>query len=145
MTKIEEVKLTYKSKTRALDRPKIKCAEDAYKIFLKSWDMDQIELLEEAKAMFLDRQMRMMSITSISKGGINGAVVDLRLVFAIALKRRATSIILAHNHPSGNLEASLCDIRLTKRFHEAGNIMDIQLNDHLIITKDGFNSILHCD
>ena len=106
MSQIEEVKLIYRNKLKANERPVVRGAEDAYKIFLESWDHDQIDLLEECKAMFLDRQLKVMSISSISKGGFNGTVVDLRLVFAIALKRRANSIILAHNHPSGNLKPS---------------------------------------
>lgn len=139
---IEEVKLTYKNKLKARDRPKITSPEDAYKVFIKSWDHDQIELLEECKAMFLDRQLRVMSIASISKGGLSGTVVDLRLVFAMALKRRANSLILAHNHPSGNLRPSHADIDLTKRFCHAGKILQIELEDHLIVTSDGYCSII---
>lgn len=140
--KIEEVKLTYKNKIKAADRPRISCAEDAYSVFLESWDQDQIELLEECKAMFLDRQLRVMSIASISKGGMNGTVVDLRIVFAMALKRRADSLLLAHNHPSGSLKPSQADIGLTKQFYEAGRILQVELKDHLIITNEGFHSMM---
>jgi len=139
---IEEVKLTYKNKLRAHERPKISCPEDAYKVFLESWDHDQIELLEECKAMFLDRQLRLMSIASISKGGLSGTVVDLRLVFAMALKRRANSLILAHNHPSGNLKPSQADIDLTRQFQKAGEILQLPVEDHLIVTTEGYTSIL---
>lgn len=139
--KIEEVKLTYRNKVKACDRPKISCAEDAYNVFLQSWDQGQIELIEECKAMFLDTQLGVMSIGSISKGGMNATIVDLKLVFAMALKRRANSFILAHNHPSGNLTPSTADINLTTRFRKAGQILSITLDDHLIITKDGFSSI----
>ncbi|MEQ9230596.1 MAG: JAB domain-containing protein [Cyclobacteriaceae bacterium] len=135
------MKLVYRNKLKACDRLKITCPEDAYKVFLDSWDIDQIELLEECKAMFLDRQLRVMSLASISKGGLNGTVVDLRLVFAMALKRRANSFILAHNHPSGNLRPSQADIQLTIQFQQAGKLMQIELEDHLIITKDGYTSI----
>ncbi|MEQ8470021.1 MAG: JAB domain-containing protein [Marinoscillum sp.] len=139
---IEEVKLTYKNKIRAKDRPKITCAKDAYDLFIKSWDDTQIELVEEAKAMFLDRQLRLMSISSISKGGFSETVVDLRLVFAIALKRRASGIIIAHNHPSGSLRPSRADIALTNQFQKAGEILRIPLEDHLIITKEAYHSIM---
>ncbi|MDW3210292.1 MAG: JAB domain-containing protein [Reichenbachiella sp.] len=139
---IEEVKLTYRNKLKAHERPKITCAKDAYEIFLESWDQDQIELIEECKAMFLDRQLRLMSIASISKGGLSETTVDLRLVFAIALKRRANSFILAHNHPSGNLKPSKADIHLTEQFYKAGKLLRIDLEDHLIVTNDGFYSIL---
>lgn len=139
---IEEVKLTYRNRVKAANRPRITCAKDAYDVFLANWDKDQIDLLEECKAMFLDRQLRVMSLASISKGGLNGTVVDLRLVFAMALKRRANSLILAHNHPSGNLKASQADINLTKQFRSAGKLLQIDLEDHLIITKDGYCSIM---
>ncbi len=141
--KIEEVKLTYRNKLKANERPKITCAEDAYQAFLKSWDQDQIELIEEFKAMFLDRQLRIMSIASISKGGFTDTSVDLRVVFAIALKRRADRLILAHNHPSGNLKPSQADINLTDQFVEAGKLMRLEVVDHLIITNDGFSSVIH--
>ncbi|WP_421896347.1 JAB domain-containing protein [Marinoscillum sp.] len=141
--KIEEVKLTYRNKLKAHERPKVSCADDAYKIFLKHWDQDQLALLEECKAMFLDRQLRVMSLASISKGGFSGTIVDLRIVFAIALKRRANSFILAHNHPSGSLRASQADIMLTEQFQTAGKLMNIPMDDHLIITNEGFSSILH--
>jgi DNA repair protein RadC len=139
--KIEEVKLTYKNRVKACDRPKITCAKDAYNIFMENWDHGQLELLEECKAMFLDTQLRVMSIGFISSGGMNATIVDLRLVFAMALKRRANSFILAHNHPSGNLNPSTADIQLTRRFREAGKILQIEVDDHLVITKNGFSSI----
>lgn len=142
MSQIEEVKLIYRNKLKANERPVVRGAEDAYKIFLESWGHDQIDLLEECKAMFLDRQLKVMSISSISKGGFNGTVVDLRLVFAIALKRRANSIILAHNHPSGNLKPSRADIKLTQQFYQAGKLMQIELEDHLIITRESYSSVL---
>ncbi len=141
--KIEEVKLTYRNKLKANERPKITHADDAYQAFLKSWDQDQIELIEEFKAMFLDRQLRIMSIASISKGGFTDTSVDLRVVFAIALKRRADRLIIGHNHPSGSLKPSQADINLTEQFVEAGKLMRLEVVDHLIITNDGFSSVIH--
>ena len=139
---IEEVRLTYRNKQKAADRPRISCADDAYKVFLRNWDMDQIELLEESKVMFLDRQLRVMSLASVSKGGLAGTVVDLRIVFAMALKRRAHSLILAHNHPSGSLKPSRADIELTRQFYQAGKLLQIELEDHLIITNESYSSVM---
>lgn len=141
--KIEEVKLIYRNKTKANDRTKVTCTEDAYKAFHENWDQDQIELIEEFKAIYLDRQLRMMSIASISKGGLTETSVDLRVIFAIGLKRKADRIILGHNHPSGNLTPSKADIHLTKQFVEAGKLMRLEVVDHLIITNDGFSSVIH--
>lgn len=78
-----------------------------------------------------------MAICPISKGGVSGTVVDLKIVFAAALKGRASSIILAHNHPSGNLKPSQADIELTRKFRKAGEILDISVLDHLILSPDG--------
>jgi DNA repair protein RadC len=139
--KFEEVKLVYRNKTRASERPKIDCAEGAYKILRAHWDDDQISLVEEAKVMFLDTRFRLMSISTVSKGGLSGTVIDPRIVFAIALKRRSSAIILAHNHPSGNLKPSHADISLTRRFHEAGRLLEITLADHLIISEEGYYSM----
>ena len=82
---------------------KICFRKKAYEVLLKSWNPDEISLLEECKVLLLDTNLRLMSIATISKGGLSGTVVDPRIVFSIALKRRASAIILAHNHPSGNL------------------------------------------
>jgi len=73
-------------------------------------------------------------------GGINGTVADVRLLFATAVQSLATSVIIAHNHPSGTLEPSNADIQLTDKIKEAGKLMDISLLDHLIITDYGYYS-----
>ncbi|WP_273514829.1 JAB domain-containing protein [Roseivirga sp.] len=137
----EEVSLIYRNKTRANDRPKIDCAESAYKILRAHWDNDQISLVEEAKVLFLDNQLRLMSISTVSKGGISGTVIDPRIVFATALKRRSSTIILSHNHPSGSLKPSHADISLTKQFYQAGKLLEITLADHLIISDEGYYSM----
>lgn len=139
---IEEVKLTYKNRVKAANRPEILSPQTAYELFLKHWDNDQIDLLEEGRAMFLDSRLRLMSMAPISKGSFDTALIDLRHVFSIALKRRADSIIIAHNHPSGSLIPSRADIQLTKTLKEAGELLNIPVQDHLIITKDGFCSMV---
>lgn len=140
-SKFEEVQLVYRNRTRAADRPSITCSEDAYKILRESWDMAQIGLLEECKMLLLDRQMKLMSIAPISKGGMSETIVDPKIVFAIALKRRAHRIILAHNHPTGVLKPSSVDIKLTRRFEELGKALQLPLEDHLIITQDNYCSL----
>lgn len=140
-SKFEEVSLIYRNKTRADDRPSVKSPAEAYEILIKNWDLDQIALLEEFKILLLDRRLRLMSIASIAKGGMSNVLVDPRVVFSIALKRRANQIILAHNHPSQSLIPSISDVELTERFSEIGKLLDIQVADHLIITEYGFHSI----
>ena len=142
-TKFEEVRLVYHNKIRAADRPSVKSPGEAYEILRESWDMGQINLLEECKVLLLDRQLKLMSIASISKGGMSGAFVDPKVVFSIALKRRAHKIILAHNHPSGTLEPSSADLKLTKQLMMAGKALQLPLEDHLIVTQDHYCSLFN--
>jgi DNA repair protein RadC len=140
-TNIAEVCLIYKSKVKASDRKKISCSRDAYKIFIDSWNPDTLEFLEEFKILLMNRSNSVLGILEISKGGISGTVSDVRVIFVAAIKGNASGIICAHNHPSGNLNPSESDTRLTQKLKEAGNLMDIQLLDHLILsTEDDYYS-----
>lgn len=76
----------------------------------------------------------------ISKGGISGTVVDLRVLFREGFYCGATSIIMAHNHPSGNVQPSRADRKLTERVKQAGEVLDIKVLDHLIITEQEYFS-----
>jgi DNA repair protein RadC len=139
--KVEEVKLVYRNKTKAADRPKVTNEFDAYKIFRQEWDDDTINLVEEFKVMALDRNLRVMSIATLSKGGMTGTVVDLRLLFMTALLRKCSRIIVGHNHPSGNTTPSKQDINLTIKIKKAGDLLDIPLDDHIIVADDGYCSM----
>lgn len=75
-----------------------------------------------------------------STGGITGTVADPRLIMSVALKTAAVGIVLAHNHPSGNLKPSIADRLMTKKIQEAGIFLDIQLHDHIILSKDSYYS-----
>jgi DNA repair protein RadC len=81
----------------------------------------------------------------ISEGGIDGTVIDPRLIFSVALKGLACSIIIAHNHPSGNLQPSKQDIAITERIKQAGKLLGIQLQDHLILSNEGSFSFANED
>jgi DNA repair protein RadC len=135
-TTIAEVQLIYKSKVKASDRKKITCSRDAYNIFMENWNTDIIEFVEEFKILLMNRSNAVLGILDISKGGISGTVTDVRVVYLAAIKANASGIICAHNHPSGNLNPSESDTRLTQKLKEAGNLMDIQLLDHLILTTE---------
>jgi DNA repair protein RadC len=95
---------------------------------------------EEFWILLLSRSNKVIAKELISKGGLSGTVADPKIIFSIALQHQASSIILAHNHPSGNLKPSQQDIDLTKKLYQAGKILDINVFDHLIITDDGFLS-----
>lgn len=75
-----------------------------------------------------------------SSGGITGTIVDPRLILSVALKIAATSIVISHNHPSGFIKPSQADIQLTEKIKNAGELLDIQLVDHLILTQEEYYS-----
>ena len=86
-------------------------------------------------------QNQILGCHQISKGGMTGTVVDVRVVFQVALKSCATSIILGHNHPSGNLDPSDADKKITRQLKEAGALLEIPVIDHLILTEADFFSM----
>jgi DNA repair protein RadC len=134
---VSEVKLIYRTKIKASERLKVKCSRDAYDIFMENWDPDSIEHTEEFKILLMNRSNSVLGIFPVSKGGLSGTVTDVRLIYQAAIKANASGIILAHNHPSSNINPSESDINITQKIKDAGILMDIQLLDHLIICTDG--------
>lgn len=137
---IAEIELIYKRGCKASERPQITNAEQAYNLLLDQWDENKLEFIEQAKMLLLNRANRVLGITTLSTGGVAGTVIDPKLVFVTALKANASAIILAHNHPSGNLKPSPQDEHLTHKMMEAGKLLDIQVIEHLITTDEGFYS-----
>jgi DNA repair protein RadC len=133
---IAEVSLVYKSMVKASDRQKVKCSQDACNLFLESWDTNSLEHIEEFKILLLNRSNSVLGIMNVSKGGISGTVTDVRIILQAAIKANASGLILCHNHPSGNTQPSETDSKLTQKIKGAGQVMDIQLLDHLIITPE---------
>jgi DNA repair protein RadC len=130
---VSEVILTYKTKVNPKDRSRVTSSKDAYNLLFDSWNKNTIEYFEEFKILLLNRSNAVLGIFSISKGGISGTVTDVRIIFQSVLKSNASGIIICHNHPSGNENPSDSDRRITQKIKEAGNLMDIQLLDHIII------------
>jgi len=141
MNNIAEVRLSYSTKIKASERPRVRTSNDAYRIFLESWDKETIELHEECKLMLLNRANKVLGIATISKGGLSGTVTDVRSILQYALKANACGIILCHNHPSGNMEASDADLKITHKVKEAAALHEINILDHLIISTEGYYSM----
>jgi DNA repair protein RadC len=97
---------------------------------------------EEFWVLFLNNSNKILFKTQLSKGGMTGTVVDVRIVFKIAFEQNATAIILTHNHPSGKLQASDADIQITKKIKTAGQQLDIPVLDHIIVTEKGYYSFV---
>ncbi len=112
---IAEIKVSYNSVSTP--EVKITSVQKAAEILLSTWDKDTIELQEEFKVMFLNRANLVLGIYPLSKGTTSGTLVDVKLIFGVALKSNASGIIITHNHPSGNLKPSDADIELTKKIN----------------------------
>ena len=134
--KAAEVKLTYETRVKASERYQIKCVEDTAELFFKVWDRSTIEHIEEVKMIMLNRANRVLGVAHLTKGGLNGSIIDTRVILQYSIKANASAVILAHNHPSGNLGASDADIRITSNVREALKLVEIQLLDHLILTYE---------
>ena len=137
---VAEIQLVYKSNVKPSERPKISTSRDARDVLMGTWDVTKLELLEQFKVMLTNRANKVLGIFELSTGGVSGTVADPRLIFAAAIKGVASGIIIAHNHPSGNLQPSQADINLTRKIKEAGRLLEIQLLDHIILTSEGYFS-----
>jgi len=138
---VAEVELTYKNKQDHGGRIKINDPNDSYNVFYHAWDHNRIDLVEQFKILLL-KSNSCLGIAEIATGGTASCPVDPKMVFSTALKANAASIILAHNHPSGNLKPSKEDIAITRKLCEGGRLLDITILDHLIITSHGYTSLL---
>lgn len=123
----------------ALEKPKVTGSKDCFDLFHpKIADLNT----EEFWVMYLNQGNRVISIEKLSSGGLTQTVVDKRLIFKSAFEKNATAVILAHNHPSGNLTPSAADRQITDEIKKAGDIVGVQLLDHLIVTSGSYYSFI---
>ena len=135
---VAEIEVSYSQRIPAKDRIKVCGASDAFEATKLFWpSTDHVEYFY---VLYLNRNNQLLGCHQISKGGFTGTVIDVRIIYQIALKACATSILAIHNHPSGNLSPSDADQQITQKIKEAGRLLDIQLLDHLIITSEKFFS-----
>ncbi|SMP27649.1 RadC family protein [Chryseobacterium profundimaris] len=119
------------------EKPVISSSRSAYEIFRNH--LSDLRT-EEFWAIFLNRSNKVIHFAQLTQGGINQSIVDIRVLFKTALDHFSTGIIIAHNHPSGSLQPSREDIEITGKIKTAGETMNIQLLDHLIITQNSYFS-----
>lgn len=139
---VSEVLISYLPKVKSTEQPQVTTSRDAFLIFLQYWNVSTIKLKEDFKLLLLNRANRVLGIYALSSGGTTCTVVDPKLVFAVALKAVASSIILCHNHPSGSLQPSERDQAITRRLKEGGKILGIEVIDHLVINDEQYYSFL---
>ncbi len=119
------------------EQPQIRSSQDAYNLiapFLVDIHHEEFWIL------MLNHANNVIARENISKGGVSGTVTDAKIIFKRTLLQNASSIILVHNHPSGNLKPSQADIDITKKLKQAGKVLEIGVLDHLIISERGFFS-----
>lgn len=118
----------------------VTCSAEAYNLLVQYYPAETIQLQEHFVVMYLNRANKVIGIHRLSIGGMSSTIADVRILLSIALKSMASAIILSHNHPTGVLNPSQADIRLTQRIKEAAALLDIELLDHLIISTEGYYS-----
>ena len=139
---VSEIQLKYKPQPLT---EIISSARDIHKLLRnRVYDEETIGYKETFKVLLLNNANNIIGCTTVSEGGLTPTIVDVRVIMQTALVSNATSIILTHNHPSGNPRPSIHDDSLTKKIKSACELMDIRLLDHIIVTPyDSFYS--YCD
>jgi len=124
--------------------PKVKIlSSDNSAKFIRNFYGDDLEIFESFFLLLLDRNNQTIGYSKISQGGISGTVVDIRIICKYAVESLCSGVILAHNHPSGNLNPSLADEQITIKTKDALKLFDISVLDHIILTADSYFSF--CD
>lgn len=142
LTKLAEIELQYNGRTPPKQRPKAGNSSEVYDILMSVWDMNKIELVEQAVILYLDRSKRCFGFSTIATGGTDMCVIDPKIVYVAALQANASSIIIAHNHPSGRMLPSEPDKELTYKLVEAGKFLTLPLTDHIIVSPFGYLSMV---
>ncbi|MGR3809595.1 JAB domain-containing protein [Jiulongibacter sp. NS-SX5] len=135
-----EFSVRYSEKVKKSELFQISNSKDAYQAFQKIFDSDVIDWIEEAFLLCLSRSNKVVGYFKISQGGTCGTVLDPKVIFSLALKLPTSAIVIAHNHPSGNLKPSMADRAITKKMVNAGALLDISVLDSMIITSEGYYS-----
>jgi len=135
MNKISEIEVTYRPSIGK--KPIISSSHDAYLELKNFYDEATVSLQETFVVMYLNRSNRVIGVYPHSTGGLTGTVADSRIILSVALKTAATGIILSHNHPSGNLSPSKADKEITSKIKDGGDILEIKVLDHIIVTPEG--------
>jgi hypothetical protein len=137
---VPEIKIRYNRSTKKKFLGRIQSAYDVAAFLRKTFLRGEVQLQEQFIVLYLNQGNEIIGYYKHTKGGINSTVADIRIILSVALKASAVSIIISHNHPSGNTKPSDADIQLTKKMQEAAKVMDINILDHVIVTKDSYHS-----
>ena len=136
-SKVNEIAISYTGSLKTNLLPKISSSRSAADLAFAQWNKNNIALQETFKIMLLNNANKVKGIYEVSKGGITGTLVDVRILFAVVLKSLTTALILLHNHPSGTLRPSEADKSLTRKIKNAASFFDVKILDHIILMPDG--------
>ena len=137
-----KISLSFDKKVKKSELRTITGVESCVDILREVFNKDTFDWTEEVVMLCLNRANKVVGFYKISSGGLSSSIVDPRVIFTIALNCAANSIILSHNHPSGNTTPSAQDREITKKIKEAGKMLDISLLDHIILTDDNYYSFM---
>ena len=137
-TQLKELKVVPTGNT--FESVKIMSSKNAETV-IRQFYFEDIDIYESCFILLLNRANRTVGYAKISQGGVACTVVDTKIIMKYAVDTLASAIILAHNHPSGELRPSAEDKHLTNRVAEAAKILEVTLMDHIIITSDGYTSM----
>lgn len=138
---LPEIKISVKyKKGKKIQTEKLTSSGAVAQVLRKIFDADTIEWKEEFILLCLNRANELIGYFKVSSGGMAGTIADPKIIYTTALNCTAANIIVAHNHPSGNKKPSGADISITRKLYEAGQLLDINLLDHIILTRDGYYS-----
>lgn len=137
ISNLGEVTLNYKYHNPSIkDRPLITNSSEAVEVIKLVIDMQRIALQEQFIVIYLNQANKVIGTMNVFSGSIKSTVIDIKLILASGILLMSSGVIVAHNHPSGNLKPSREDLALTKRLSTALQYMEMKLVDHFIITPD---------
>lgn len=137
---ISEISISYKPSSQSRKMNPIQSSIDAYRILKELYNPDLICAREEFIVVYFNNSGRVLGHFKAFTGGIASVTCDMKIILGVGMKSLASSIILSHNHPSGNLKPSKSDLGLTKKILRACQVLEIQLFDHILISEEGYFS-----
>lgn len=138
---IQEIEIHY-TRPIGVTFCKVTNMNEAETVIRESIDLRKIDHKEFFWVLLLNHSNQVLGISEIGRGSTSRVDVNIKEIFQLALRANASSVILAHNHPSGNPKPSSADIAITKKIKEGGKLLDIEVHDHLIFTSQGCTSLL---
>lgn len=136
---VSEINVTYTNKIKPSERYQVRNSQDIYHLLLTRYE-SCFEHHEEMWAIYMNNQHKVLGVAKISQGGLAETTADPKIILQIALKANASSIIISHNHPSGDPQPSECDKKITRRLQDGCRYLDMRLCDHVIMSPTGFYS-----